>query len=203
MSDPMLVPLDSAGAEHVDRGSRFIGVALPLQTVDGAREHVKKLRQRYPDSSHVVNAWRVGSRGDVYGYTDDGEPRGTAGRPVFEVLKGSGVTNVFIAVVRYFGGTKLGTGGLVRAYTETAKRVVAQLRCEPLISRSRFHVSIPYPLYEQVKRLLIQNGARISGEEFAVEVIIEGDIPEDNMPRCAQELRDLSAGTVDLSGTPE
>ena len=132
-------PTSSARTEHIDRKSRFIAIAERIETAAEAKNYIQILRKQNPDASHVVYAFRVGGLSrDEYGMNDDGEPKGTAGRPVLEVLRGSSVTNVVIAVVRYFGGTKLGTGGLVRAYTSAAQGVLETLRIEVLEERAQY-----------------------------------------------------------------
>lgn len=203
MPEPLNVPLGKSKAEFMDRGSRFISYGVPNGEADEVKGLLQHLRTQHSGCSHVVHAWRIGLSGDIFGYSDDGEPKGTAGRPVFEVLKGSGATNLLIAVVRYFGGTKLGTGGLVRAYTESAKRAVAGLRTEPLIERSAFAVSVPYSLFEQTKRILLSHQAQIKDERFEIDVAIIGIIPVERFKECGDDITNLSAGSASLMSVDE
>ena len=135
--------------------------------------------------------------------SDDGEPSGTSGRPVLEVLKGSGVTNVILTVTRWFGGTKLGTGGLVKAYTESAQGVVAQMKTHELVAMSRFEMTVPYGLYEQVKKLLAAHGAEVQTESFGEGVAMAGHLRESEVASLAVQLRDLSRGKVEMQTEAE
>ena len=117
----MKVLLEESKAEIVIKNSRFISEVFPVETQAQAREKLHEVKQKYFDATHVVHAFSVGLKSETFGMSDDGEPSGTAGRPVLDVLKGSGITNILLTVTRYFGGTLLGTGGLVHAYSESAK----------------------------------------------------------------------------------
>lgn len=107
-------------AEFVIEKSRFIGYALPVASEDEARAFIAELRELHPQATHVCSAWIIGAGGLAMRFSDDGEPSGTAGVPMLEVLKKEDLTDVVCAVVRYFGGVKLGAGGLIRAYTRGA-----------------------------------------------------------------------------------
>ena len=117
----MLVPVERAEASIEVKKSKFIAIAIPTKTMEGVKEAVSEVRKEHPDANHVVHAAVIGKAGTMYSSSDDREPKNTAGRPALEVLKGSGVTDVTVAVVRYFGGTLLGTGGLVKAYGDSVK----------------------------------------------------------------------------------
>jgi len=129
----MLIPLKTVSVEIVIKKSRFIAIATPLDSPEQAKSHILQSRKEHPDASHVIHAYILGKRGDLFSMSDDREPRNTAGRPVLEVLKGSGITNILVIVIRYFGGTKLGTGGLVRAYSAAAKEALSCIPVEELI----------------------------------------------------------------------
>ena len=103
------------------KNSRFLAELFPVATQEGARTILAAQKSRWPDIRHVVHAFAIGPQANILGCSDDGEPAGTAGRPALEVLKGSGVTNVLLTIARWFGGTKLGTGGLVHAYGDAAR----------------------------------------------------------------------------------
>ena len=137
-------------------------------------------------------------KSQVQGSSDDGEPKGTAGRPALEVLKGSGFTNVLITVVRYYGGTNLGTGGLVRAYSDCAREALRGLPGKPLRREARFRVEIPYPLYERLKAWVAAHDGELRSEDFATAVTIEGVVPEECRDALAAFLADLSGGKVSL-----
>ena len=147
----MKVLLEESKAEIVIKNSRFISEVFPVETQAQAREKLHEVKQKYFDATHVVHAFSVGLKSETFGMSDDGEPSGTAGRPVLDVLKGSGITNILLTVTRYFGGTLLGTGGLVHAYSESAKEVLSICKAEPYVEKSSFSFSCGYDLYQTVK----------------------------------------------------
>ncbi len=108
------------------KGSRFLGFAWPVQSEEEAMEHVGALRKRLHDARHWCWAWRLGRGTESFRYQDDGEPGGTAGRPILQEIDGQELTDVLVVVVRFFGGTKLGTGGLARAYGQAARETLAR-----------------------------------------------------------------------------
>ena len=150
--------LEHFQTELVIKHSRFIAEVFPVENQAAARELLKEQKQKYFDSTHVVHAFVIGKNAEVLGMSDDGEPSGTAGRPVLDVLKGSGCTNILLTVTRYFGGTLLGTGGLVKAYSDSAKAVLDITKFEPLIEKSNFKFSLNYDMYEKVKWRIIHHG---------------------------------------------
>ena len=200
-------PTSSARTEHIDRKSRFIAIAERIETAAEAKNYIQILRKQKPDASHVVYAFRVGGLSrDEYGMNDDGEPKGTAGRPVLEVLRGSSVTNVVIAVVRYFGGTKLGTGGLVRAYTSAAQGVLETLRIEVLEERAQLSLACPYELHAPIRRVCedyASEGLRIVSERFATEVRMVISLKSELLPHVSTALRDVSRGTIEIDVSKE
>lgn len=191
-----------ARSEFEEKKSKFISFARLVENRDAAMKEVGATWEKFPDATHVVYAFQLGKAGDLFGMTDDGEPHGTAGRPVLEVIKGSGITDLIILVVRYFGGTKLGTGGLVKAYTRAAQEVLAEVSTEELVEKTAFHLRVPYHLYEQVKLLLLQHGAHIEKEDFTVEVALEGTIPEAQVSEVGSRLGDIGSGSLDLETVP-
>lgn len=192
----MLVLEESVQFELNVKNSRFLAEAFIVGNAEAARERLREQKERFSDASHVVHAFVVGPEGNVMGCSDDGEPSGTSGRPVLEVLKGSGVTNVILTVTRWFGGTKLGTGGLVKAYTESAQGVVALMRTHELVAMSRFGMEVQYGLYEQAKKLLAAHGAEIQAEEFGEGVSMSGRLRESEVEPLSVQLRDLSRGRI-------
>ena len=197
------VPEGEGRAEVTVRRSRFIGHALGVSDEKEARRKVEEKRREYSDSSHVVYAFAVGeTNSQTLGMSDDGEPKGTAGKPVLAVLKGSGVTNTLLTVVRYFGGTKLGTGGLVRAYGDCARMTLEDLPKKPLVKEAPFSIVLPYGIYEPVKRLIQEAEGRVENEDFGVEVLLAGWVPDSRRDALSREIRDLSGGEIsfDIAG---
>ena len=121
MSDHYKILWEGGQGELVEKKSRFIATTEPVETEEEALAFIERTRKKYWDARHNCSAFIIGSRGELTRCSDDGEPSGTAGRPMLEVLTGSGIRNIAVVVTRYFGGTLLGTGGLVRAYTQGAK----------------------------------------------------------------------------------
>ena len=190
----MLILRQGTRAELTVRKSRFLAEATPVDSVEAARALWRERKRIYADSNHVVYAFVCGPQGGVMGCSDDGEPSGTSGRPTLEVLKGSGITNVLLTVTRWFGGIKLGTGGLVRAYTESAQLALADAPTAELVPLTHFTLELAYLHYESVRRRFAEFGAEITGEEFAAGVTLAGTIPSANFAAFAEAVRDLTSG---------
>jgi len=192
----MLILRHGTRAELVVRKSRFLAEATPVDSPEAARELWRERKRIYAGCNHVVFAFVCGPQGGVMGCSDDGEPSGTSGRPTLEVLKGRGITNVILTVTRWFGGIKLGTGGLVRAYTESAQLALADAPTAELVPLTRFTLALSYFHYETVRRRFPEFAAEISGEEFAAGVTISGVIPSANYDAFAEAVRDLTGGAA-------
>lgn len=193
------VPVERYKTEIDVKKSRFIGIGLPIDSVEDARLKLKELKLEYPDSRHICYAFVWGKNSTHMGMSDDGEPSGTAGRPIAEVVKGSGMENLLVAVVRYFGGIKLGTGGLVKSYTEISKLVVENIPREEFIDRATVEVSIPYTLYNAVKIVLEEFHAIIIDEEFLTDIDMEFQIDRTLVEELKLRLSDLSSGQLSVN----
>ncbi len=167
---------DYAKAELVIKNSRFLAEAIPIKTQEQARITIKSQKTRYVDASHVVHAFAVGNNAEILGMSDDGEPAGTAGRPVLDILKGRKCTNIIVTVTRWFGGTLLGTGGLVKAYGDSAKAVLDIARFHALTAQRTFNFAVSYDNYELAKRFLSSIEANNITEKFDTSVHFEGRI---------------------------
>ncbi len=177
--------------------SRFIATIGEAKTVDEAKAFIDAIREEFHDATHNVHVFRVGYGGSVTeGMTDDGEPPGTAGRPALAVLRGADLGDVVLVITRYFGGTKLGTGGLVRAYTESAQEALAALPRDVRIEKRRGTIVLPYNLYEPVKRLVDGQGGEIGEETFGAEVVLAVIFPVDRIEGFDAALGEISAGRV-------
>ncbi len=172
----MNILLESARSETLVKKSRFIAEIFPVKNQRDVRALLKTQKQKYADSSHVVHAFVLGKNAEIMGMSDDGEPAGTAGRPVLAVLKGSGCTDILLTVTRYFGGTLLGTGGLVKAYTQAAQSVLALAHTEVFAEREEFGLHLSYEDYETCKRLLKKFGVKVTVEDFAEAVSVSGSV---------------------------
>ncbi|NLM01401.1 MAG: YigZ family protein [Treponema sp.] len=184
------------------KNSRFIAELFPVTSQMEARELLKMQKNKYADSTHVVHAFVIGKNAEILGMSDDGEPSGTAGRPALDVLKGSNCTNVMLTVTRYFGGTLLGTGGLVKAYGDSCKEVLnlafEKNFVKPLIKKCEFSFSTDYTLYEKCKRLMSNFSITDLFEEFETEIKIKGSIVETEFENFAKQLIELSNGKITL-----
>lgn len=151
--------------------SRFIGYCKPIETVEEAQDFIEQIRKKHWDASHNVPVYVLGDRFQVQKASDDGEPSGTAGVPILNILKNEGITNVVIVITRYFGGIKLGTGGLVRAYSQSAK---AALEASKVIEMKAYHllsVKMSYTLHGKFQNYLMQHP-----EHFIKDTIYTADV---------------------------
>lgn len=192
----MLILRQGTRAELIVRKSRFLAEATPVASPEAARELQRERKRVYADANHVVFAFVGGPQGGVMGCSDDGEPSGTAGRPVMEVLKGSGITNVLLTVTRWFGGILLGTGGLVRAYTESAQLALADAPTAELVPLTRFMLALSYLQYEIVRRRLAEFAVAVTGEEFSAGVMLSGELPSAKFAAFSATVRDLTNGAA-------
>jgi uncharacterized YigZ family protein len=190
-----IVPFEETEKEILVVNSRFIGSLAPAASVEEARQYIHTVKARYPDASHHVPAFLIGHGQSVIAHcTDDGEPSGTAGRPALAVLQGSGIGDAVVVVTRYFGGTRLGTGGLVRAYGDAVKEVLRAAKMAEIVLTSLLGVTLDYPHYEPVKRLLSRRSAVLEDEQFAGQVTILARVPEGAETSLDAEIRELTAG---------
>ena len=186
--------------EIVVKGSRFLAEAIPCQKQDEARAILKAQKEKYADATHVVHAFMLGKAGEVMGMSDDGEPSGTAGRPVLDVLRGSGATDIMLTVTRWFGGTLLGTGGLVKAYGGAAKELLSQCQesgaLEEYVPKKEFSFECDYALYKNVKRAFDEFSIDGLSEDYADKVRASAKVPQDQYETLAARLKDLSKGKI-------
>jgi uncharacterized YigZ family protein len=198
MDSPLYIPRGTSEKELIEKRSRFIGKAEGISSPVEARAEIARRKEEHAASSHVAYAFIVGPpKSRTMGMSDDGEPKGTAGKPVLEILKGSGITNVLLTIVRYFGGTKLGTGGLVRAYSGTAKITLAELKTAVFETRFQFRLSLPYELFDPVKRIILECRGSLLEEDFATAVDITGEISENMVKLLRTRVRDISNGLLE------
>ena len=198
----MLVLTKPVRFEEIIKGSRFLSELIPCESQAQARDILKAQKEKYADATHVVHAFIVGKNGEVMGMSDDGEPSGTAGRPTLDVLKGRNCTNLIVTITRWFGGTLLGTGGLVKAYGNGAKQVLeaaaAQNAFEELIEKTDFVFSTDYSLYKLLKNNFVNYKLYNISEDFGTEVTISGQIKADQYNDFAKLLLNLSNGKIKL-----
>lgn len=156
----------SAQAEYKDRGSKFIAYACPIRSVEEFKERLGEIKKEHPKATHHCFAYRIGLDGNSYRVSDDGEPSGTAGRPILGQIDSKGLVNVLVVVVRYFGGTLLGVPGLIQAYRSAA---ALSLQMSPLVQRQvekEFLIRFDYTQMNEVMILIKQFGCRVIQQEM-------------------------------------
>lgn len=196
------IPAAPARTEIVVRGSRFIAQAIPTATVEAARMAIAAARTEMPDATHHCFAYLIGyGTSTIAGMSDDGEPAGTAGRPMMAVLRGADLGDITVIVTRYFGGTLLGVGGLVRAYSDATRAVLAIVPRTQRVIYQRMTIRLPYSDYAPTRRILETNATVIVSESFAADVAIIADLPVDQITAITQHIREQSAGRVHIEPT--
>ena len=188
--------------ELVVKNSRFINELFICESQSAARDLIKSQKEKYQDASHVCHAFVIGNNAEVLGMSDAGEPSGTAGRPMLDVLKGSGITNIVLTVTRYFGGTLLGTGGLVEAYGDCAKSAIEKAleenAVEEILEKKEFSISMDYGLYETVKRKISDFKLYDISEDYSDVVVLKGKILAEQFDDFAARIKNLSGGRISI-----
>ncbi|MCR5291933.1 MAG: YigZ family protein [Eubacterium sp.] len=196
---PVIKRLGTGGTgEIIEKKSRFIGVAEPVATAEEALSFVNEIKKRHYQARHNCYAYSVGLTEPALRYSDDGEPQGTAGKPILGVIEGSGVRNIVIVVTRYFGGVLLGTGGLVRAYTDAAKAALdaAEIALvQPLLVA---RLTFAYKDVDKVTRCLEEAGISNPETEFMENVSYTVRIPEGLTGKLFTDLRNITGGRMDI-----
>ncbi|GAB6102033.1 YigZ family protein [Thermococcus atlanticus] len=158
-------------AELIIKKSVFIGYASPAETEDDAKAFIAKIKAHHSDATHNVSAYLINDgKNFAVRYDDDGEPKGSAGKPVLKVIQNKGLTNVVVVVTRYFGGIKLGYGGLVKAYSDAASEAIENAGIVEVYETERFQVTFPYSLFHIVRETVENSGGRVVGEEYSENI---------------------------------
>ncbi|MBO7665935.1 MAG: YigZ family protein [Clostridia bacterium] len=187
----------AAMAEFTERKSVFIGSAAPVSTEEEALEFVNSLRKKYADATHNVYAYIV-RENNACRFSDDGEPHGTAGMPVLDVLRKEGLTDVAVVVTRYFGGILLGTGGLVRAYTASAKQAIDAAGRAEWAKCARFAVKSDYSDHQKLSYYFRNNGIEVKDTAFSETVVNECVVGSELMKNVAEDITSLTNGRAEL-----
>ena len=170
-----------------DNGSRFIALAYPVESEDQVREIVASLRKEYHDARHHCYAYRIGAAGELWRANDDGEPSGSAGRPILGQIDSAGLSDILVVVVRYFGGIKLGIPGLIRAYKTSTADALANASVTEKIAGSWYRIGFSYENMQQVmkavKDLDLPQRAREFGTDCSMEVRVRRSLQEDFLER--------------------
>ncbi|MBQ2382774.1 MAG: YigZ family protein [Oscillospiraceae bacterium] len=190
-----LVPTDAGEDEFYEKKSRFIGRVWPVETEEEALEKIQQMKKQHYDATH--NCWAYIIRDGAVRFSDDGEPGGTAGMPMLQVLQREGLYNVVCVVTRYFGGILLGAGGLVRAYTKGAKIAVDAAGKSMKRVWTVLYVPIPYNFYERVKLEVTAFGGLIRDTQFGMDIELEILMPEAQAQPFLDKLTDMSSGIIE------
>jgi len=197
MSNPYTIPLTEIRREHEAMRSRFIATLAPAFSIDEARTFMARIRKEFSDASHNVPVYIIGGGNTVTEYfSDDGEPSGTSGKPALTVLRGSGLGDAVLVITRYFGGTLLGTGGLVKAYTEAAQAVVHAVERGKRVPVYVTMMAIPYNFLERLRLLVSKNHGKVLGEDFAADITLTLQFPIVDYEAFQADIRELSAGKI-------
>lgn len=180
--------------------SRFIAENFSVKDPSEVKERLKEQKIRYADATHVCHAFFCGPNRETAGCSDDREPSGTAGRPMLEVLKGNGITDILVTVVRYFGGTKLGTGGLVRAYSGAVKELLARLETEEAVDKEIIGMEMSYGDYEKVRQFAEKQKAALLSEQFAETVLMTVEVASAEADRFRSSVSEMTAARIRFSG---
>lgn len=187
------IPAGDGEAEFVEKRSSFLGHVRFVETEDEARCFINEMKKKHYDARH--NCWCYIIRGGAVRYSDDGEPQGTAGLPMLEVLKREKVENIVCVVTRYFGGVLLGTGGLLRAYTKSAKDALTAAGIAAVRRWIKLSVECPYSLAERIKLECRSLGGTVQDTEYGANVVLHFLLPEESCDEFSARLTELSAGS--------
>lgn len=199
MSDSYLTIAAPAEAIYKEKSSKFLAYAYPVRTEDEIRELLDALRKRYYDATHHCYAWRLGPQGEQFRSNDDGEPSGTAGKPILGQLLSNSLTNCLIVVVRYFGGTKLGVSGLISAYKESAAEVIGEAEIIEQTVDTYFKVEFPYLVMNDVMRIIKEEQPNILSQEFDNLCTMQLSIRESRAEGLLGKLRKVEGASIEES----
>lgn len=184
----------SASDEFIVNKSRFIGYASPVSTEEEALDFLNSIRQKHKDATHNCYAYVIGQNAGIMRYSDDGEPGGTAGLPMMEVLKAQGVVNCCVVVTRYFGGVLLGAGGLVRAYTQGAVVGLKAAHVIVMEPSQKYLCEVAYPLWDKVQHAMRSMPIQLLGSEFTTAVAFEMLVRQKDAEEVLQDLTRICDG---------
>ena len=195
------IPAGAGEAEFVEKRSSFLGHVRYVETEDEAKAFVTEMKKKFYDARH--NCWCSSIKDGAVRYSDDGEPQGTAGIPMLEVLKREGVTTVVCVVTRYFGGVLLGTGGLLRAYTKSAKDALDAAGICVVRRWVKAEIACSYAMLERLKTECTAIGGVVADIEYSADVCLKLLLPEDKADAFSQRTADVTAGASELEITGE
>jgi len=188
---------DTYGPKEIkEKGSRFIGYLYPVSKIEAAEAILIQMRKKYHDATHVCFAFRLGNgKEEYFRYNDDGEPGGTAGLPIYNEIKGEDYFNVMAVVIRYFGGTKLGTGGLVRAYASATRFVIESAKTITVTNKKKITINFPFEQTGEIMTIIQRYSLGIIDQNFTSDgVSMKLDIPITRLQEVTNTLTQVSKG---------
>ena len=198
-SSKYFTPFKPVEEQLVVKRSRFIAWVIPVTTRVAIDEALESRRKKFPDATHHCFAWRIGFDHELQAFSSDaGEPSGTAGRPILQALESRRLTNVVCVVTRYYGGTKLGTGGLMRAYSAAAFAAIDQTQLAEAFPVAVLHLQYDYPFAGAVEKVLHQLNARVLSQDFAEKISCTIEVHRDIDDRARELLKDACSGRITI-----
>ena len=188
-------PCGYGTGEYEEKRSRFIGEIFPVASEDEAKERIAAVKKKYPDARHHCWAWVLPD--GAFRWSDDGEPGGTAGAPMLEILRGADVFGALCVVTRYFGGTLLGSGGLVRAYSKAAALALADAGTEPDPEKSRVEITVPWESIDRIHRLVREFGGTLVAQDYESDpnaAVLRAELLEENTETFLARVTDVTGG---------
>jgi uncharacterized YigZ family protein len=176
-----------------DKGSRFISFAIPVTTETEVKEQLDLIRKKYHDATHHCYAFVLGSEKSAWRINDDGEPSGTAGRPIYGAIQSADLTNILIVVVRYYGGVKLGVPGLINAYKTAAKEAIGRATVISKTVMETYRIDYPYDLMNDVMKILKDEGTTVISTEFGMTCVIEFAVRRNDSNKLTDRFGRLSS----------
>lgn len=201
--EPYRVIIEGGEGEIVEKKSRFIATVKKVESEEEAVSFIEAMKKKYWDARHNCSAFVIGERGELMRCSDDGEPSGTAGRPMLEVLLGEGVRNVAVVVTRYFGGTLLGTGGLVRAYTQAVKEGLSHCQIGQMRAGVRITVETDYNSIGKILYILGNRGIEPEESLYTDIVSLQLLFPAEWQDELCKEFTDVTAGKAKIEVAEE
>ena len=193
------VTLSKTGDSRIEvKRSVFIGRSFHISSPEEASEYLAEERRKYPDARHLCYAWVTGGEASRQKSSDDGEPQGTAGQPLLELLNSNGFTDTLVCVTRYFGGTLLGKGGLKRAYQDSGRQALADGDPVALVSALKWRTRCSYPVFEMLSRRASQSGWTVENVDYGQDVAFDIVVPEGSMNELTRYCLDISGGSLAL-----
>ena len=199
MESYITVSGESVG-EYSEKRSRFIATLRPIETEEQAAEFLAEMRSKYWDARHNCYAYSI-SHGTLKRFSDDGEPHGTAGKPILDIIDGSGITDIMIVVTRYFGGVLLGTGGLVRAYSAAAREAIAAAERIKMTPCTVYKASCGYSELERLTKLISDCGGRVENTVYAADVELVFYLEDSSCEDFLLKLKEMFAARINAEET--